>query len=73
MRVGWTAGLGVEDALTNNLTLKVEGLYTDLGQVTINNDEEGLVPLPGFWAKTKFAFSTVRAGLNWKVDWLSPH
>ncbi|MGA3303983.1 MAG: outer membrane beta-barrel protein [Methylovirgula sp.] len=73
MRVGWTAGLGVEDALTNNLTLKVEGLYTDLGQVTINNDEEGLVSLPGFWVKTKFAFSTVRAGLNWKVDWLSPH
>ena len=32
MMAGWTVGLGVEYALTNNLSLKVEYDYTDLGR-----------------------------------------
>lgn len=58
MHLGWTIGAGAEYAFTNNLTAKVEYLYTDLanesvvlGPVTVNAGAE---------------FSTVRGGLNFK-------
>ena len=34
VRTGWTAGAGVEYAITHNLTAKAEYLYTDLGSVS---------------------------------------
>jgi outer membrane immunogenic protein len=34
MRGGWTAGLGAEAAITNNVTARVEYRYTDLGSHT---------------------------------------
>jgi outer membrane immunogenic protein len=36
-KVGWTAGLGAEAALTNNVTARVEWRYTDLGSTTYSN------------------------------------
>jgi outer membrane immunogenic protein len=36
-KVGWTAGLGAEAALTNNLTSRIEYRYTDLGSSTYND------------------------------------
>jgi hypothetical protein len=35
-KVGWTAGVGVENALSTNWSWKVEYLYMDLGDVTSN-------------------------------------
>ena len=35
-KVGWTAGAGVEYAVTQNFTVKAEYLYVDLGDVTAN-------------------------------------
>lgn len=35
-RVGWTAGVGVENAITQNWSWKVEYLYVDLGTATAN-------------------------------------
>ena len=35
-RFGWTAGAGVEYALTNNWSVKAEYLYYDLGKTTVN-------------------------------------
>ena len=62
VRTGWTAGAGVEYAITHNLTAKAEYLYTDLGSVS--------TPLAGVGAAhTRAAFHAVRAGLNWKFDW----
>lgn len=62
VRTGWTAGAGVEYAITHNLTAKAEYLYTDLGSVS--------TPLAGAGtAHTRTAFHAVRAGLNWKFDW----
>ncbi|CAN1540082.1 COG3637 Opacity protein and related surface antigens [Rhabdaerophilaceae bacterium] len=54
--VGWTAGVGVEYAITNNLTARVEGLYVDL------NDQRVL----GGANKSGSEFGVVRAGINAK-------
>jgi outer membrane immunogenic protein len=59
---GWTIGGGVEYAITNNFTAKVEGLYVDIdtkdnydrgGSVNINRDAE---------------FGVLRAGVNYKFN-----
>jgi outer membrane immunogenic protein len=36
--VGWTAGAGIETALTDNVTARVEYRYTDLGSDAISLD-----------------------------------
>lgn len=56
---GWTAGAGVEYAVTNNVTLKTEYLYTDLGKATLFADD--FVSL-----ENDVAFHTVRFGINYK-------
>jgi outer membrane immunogenic protein len=71
--VGWTAGAGVEYAITRNLTFKAEYLYTDLGSVDFPNyflDSTFGGPLssPGDDMRTKTTFSTVRVGVNYKFD-----
>jgi outer membrane immunogenic protein len=69
--IGWTAGAGVEYAITNNLTFKVEYLYTDLGSLNVPNYYlAGLYGGPiyssGDNMQTRTTFSTVRAGINYK-------
>lgn len=56
--VGWTLGAGLEYAFTNNLTAKVEYLYTDL-----DNETFVLGPVT---TSAGAEFSTVRAGVNYK-------
>lgn len=63
-RVGWTVGGGAEYAFTDNLSLKTEYLYTDLGEWDLYNG-----PIGGglnLQADTSFRFHTVRAGLNFR-------
>ena len=59
-QIGWTAGAGIEGALTENLTAKIEYLYVDLGNNTCS--------VVCFAGSTNVSFKTslVRAGLNWK-------
>jgi outer membrane immunogenic protein len=71
MRTGWTAGGGLEYALTHNLTVKVEYLYTDLGSWH-SEDPHDVTYFPGLYQTVKTNFQTVRAGLNYKFDWLAP-
>jgi outer membrane immunogenic protein len=76
-QIGWTAGAGVEYAITRNLTFKAEYLYTDLGSVDFPNyylDATFGGPLysPGDDMRTRTTFSTVRVGLNYKFDMLAP-
>lgn len=54
--VGWTAGAGIEYALTNNWTARAEYLYTDLGSKTYDNigTDAGLTS------------SSARLGINYK-------
>jgi outer membrane immunogenic protein len=52
---GWTIGGGVEYALTNNVTTRIEALYVDLDNKRIPNG-----------TKMGTEFGVVRAGLNYK-------
>jgi outer membrane immunogenic protein len=63
IRVGWTLGAGVEYAITNNLTVKLEGLYVNLGD---NNDNNVFFNNAAFGRNRETEFGVVRAGLNFK-------
>lgn len=57
--VGWTAGVGLEAAATENITFKAEYLYVDLGTQNYG--------LPGTAAnEATQRFSVIRAGVNYK-------
>ena len=60
MLTGWTAGLGVERAITNSLTVKLDGLYYDLGNKKANLNDCGC--RMGF----KNSGFVARAGVNFK-------
>lgn len=57
-RAGYTVGAGIEHAFTDNVSLKTEYLYTDLGKVKFTDmpAESGV----------KTTFQTVRIGVNYK-------
>jgi outer membrane immunogenic protein len=57
-RFGWTAGAGVEYAFTDQITTKVEYLYTDLGRHDAVLDSEPV--------RAKWTSNAVRIGLNYK-------
>ena len=59
---GWTLGGGVEFAVTNNLTVKVEGLYVNLDR---GGDDE-FFQTGAFNNRDDLEFGVVRAGLNFK-------
>ena len=71
-RFGWTAGAGIEYALTGNWSVKAEYLYVDLG--SFNFDAPLVVAPDGrTWGlNTKLRENIVRAGFNYKFDWASP-
>jgi len=58
--IGWTAGAGVEAAVTDDMSIKAEYLYTDLGTQTYTFEN-------GLYADEDAGlnFHTVRVGLNW--------
>ena len=58
-KVGYTVGAGAEYALTNNVTLKSEYLYTDLGKLKLDAGA-------GNFGEVKAPFHTVRVGVNYK-------
>lgn len=57
VQFGYTIGAGLEYAFTNNLSAKIEYLYTDLESGSVSG-------LPG--VKVGTDFSLVRAGLNYR-------
>ena len=67
VRVGWTAGGGIEGALTENLTARAEGLYYNMG----SQSSQFNGPATGFalGGTEKFAGSIARAGLNYKFGY----
>jgi outer membrane immunogenic protein len=60
---GWTAGGGFEYAITDNVTLKTEYLYVDLGSQNLFSAGGGGAPF-GFNLDVDTHFHTVKAGLN---------
>jgi outer membrane immunogenic protein len=72
VKVGWVAGGGAEYAIDNNWSVKVEGLFYDLGSVTTSS---GLAPVPnGFILGKTFGIQgeIARVGVNYKFDFLAP-
>jgi outer membrane immunogenic protein len=69
-RVGWVIGGGVEYAITNNITIKGEYLYADLGSSKFTTTANGFAAaaFPGVVASGNVAWnaSIFRAGVNYK-------
>jgi outer membrane immunogenic protein len=69
-RTGWTIGGGVEYAITNNITLKGEYLYYDLGSthsvIIANPPASAFFPNTYATAKINFDGSIARVGINYK-------
>ena len=63
VQLGWTAGAGIEYAINDKFTAKLEYLYTDLGRPTIQGDNTLNAPFPGV-GTGDYTFSVVRLGLN---------
>ena len=57
--IGWTVGAGLEAQATEQISLKAEMLYVDLGTQTYNG-------LPGGGQDITQRFGVVRAGLNYR-------
>ena len=62
---GYAAGAGVEYAFTNNWTVKLEGLYVDLGRENYVFTNANPV-VPAIRTRDQLDFAVVRAGLNYK-------
>jgi outer membrane immunogenic protein len=66
-RTGWTIGGGVEYAITNNITIKGEYLYVDLGSKSFNTNTITFLGAPLYaTAKVNYDASIFRAGVNYK-------
>ena len=57
--MGWTVGGGLEAAATDNITIKAEYLYVDLGT-------QNYISAPAGTSDATQRFSVIRAGLNYK-------
>lgn len=69
-KAGWTAGAGVEYALTDNLSLKTEYLYLNFSGVSGPAAGLAVPPLPPFvgsFSTGAFATHNTRVGLNWRL------
>lgn len=77
-KIGWVVGAGVEYALTPNWTIKGEALYANLGDNTVNAQGSfactscgAFFPVDASTARFSNALVLIRAGVNYKFDWLS--
>jgi outer membrane immunogenic protein len=62
LRAGWTAGAGVEIALTPNLLARVEYRYTDYGPYRYDS----VTSFPGFTGQQEPRFNAIRVGAAYK-------
>jgi outer membrane immunogenic protein len=61
---GWTAGAGLEYAISPRVSFKTEYLFVNLGNANLSNGVSGGVP---FSLSEKTTVHTVKAGLNFKI------
>jgi outer membrane immunogenic protein len=71
-RVGWTVGAGIEYALTENWSVRVEYRYTDYGQTSLPliNSEPAAPGL--FTFRVNQADNRIQAGISYKLDLFAP-
>jgi outer membrane immunogenic protein len=71
-RLGWSAGAGAEWMVTNNISLKAEYLFVDLGRTSVTTtDPLGVFPGAFFAYNFKSEFNMVRAGVDWHFGGLA--
>lgn len=63
-QAGWTAGGGIEYALSNKWTIKLEYLHVDFGNINCGTACIAAPPV-----RVHFDEETVRAGINYKFNW----
>ncbi|QPC45060.1 porin family protein [Kaustia mangrovi] len=63
--VGWTVGGGVEHALTDNISLKAEYLYADLGKKTFRYSPTIFGSAEDWNSDMDLKTHTFRVGVNW--------
>ncbi|SMF38538.1 outer membrane immunogenic protein [Tistlia consotensis] len=64
--VGWTIGGGVEQAITDNLVLRLEYLYDDYGHASYTIDSPAGPFFPSYQAETDLTAHTLRAAVAWR-------
>jgi outer membrane immunogenic protein len=72
---GWTAGVGIEYAITNNWTIKGEYLYVKLDNKAFLFGNDPVIGPAGLNAQrsgVNLNDNIVRVGLNYKFGWASP-
>lgn len=69
---GWTAGGGVEYAFLDNLSVKAEYLYYNLGRTTGTIVYQYAPDFSTLTGVTRHNGNIVRAGLNYKFSWGAP-
>jgi outer membrane immunogenic protein len=62
VRTGWTAGAGVEIAVTSNILVRAEYRFSDFGRYRYNS----VVTFPGLTGEQQPSFNTVRVGAAYK-------
>ena len=60
VRNGWTAGAGIEHAISDRMTMRLEYRYTDLGSTSFSSNAANSID------KSEVDFHTVRAGVSFK-------
>jgi outer membrane immunogenic protein len=63
---GWTAGFGVEHAVSNNLIIRIDYTHTDLGTETHTLDS---TPAPGAFtvpSEVDATFDSLKVGVSYK-------
>jgi outer membrane immunogenic protein len=72
-RVGWTAGGGVEYAITNNWSVRVEYRYLDFGRIT-ESPFAGQLPFANSFVSLRHRLTEnqVQAGFSYRFDWTAP-
>jgi outer membrane immunogenic protein len=77
--MGWTAGAGLELALTNNLIVGIEGRYTlydsknfNTGSIAAAGVPPGPFTLASSTTSVRLSTAELMARLNWKFDWFGP-
>jgi outer membrane immunogenic protein len=71
-RVGWTAGVGIEYAFTNNWSLKAEYLFADFGTFTQTIPSNVLLADTDIAVTHKYTENIFRFGVNYKFDLAGP-
>lgn len=67
VKTGWTAGIGIEHAISTNWSAKVEYLYTDFGKLSVSSPlTAGAGTDGGVVQDIALKTNTVRGGLNYR-------